>query len=139
MCNQEEEVKVNPETSNEELRTRRAEAKAEMLQSLPALVSSLSPIVDALAKVEISRHETLGSRLIDSEIDRAQRGSDLFERLVDLGREFHIFHNIGRMVESDCNLEIAENEKTIRDLESSSPRPVPEVKRPVKRGRKAKK
>lgn len=131
MCNQKEEVEV--EVENEELHTRRLEARAEMLQALPAVISSLAPIVDAVAKVSISRHETLGGRLAEIELDTNQRSDSFLDRLIDLGREFHVFSNLERMLESDVNLEIAENDRTIRDLKNS------ETKVTVKSGRKAKK
>lgn len=115
MSNQKEEVEVS---NSEELRTRRLEARAEMFQALPAVISSLAPIVESIAKVSTSRHETLGSRLAEVEIDRANRGDSLIETLIDLGREMNLFENLARLVESDCDLEIAENRKTIRDLDT---------------------
>lgn len=122
MCNQKEEVKVNhvhidiDALREEASRTRRMEAKAEMLKALPAIISSFAPIVESIAKVQTSRHETLGSRLVDVELDLASRGDNIIETMIDLGKEFGIFDNIQRLMESETDLQIAINQKEIADL-----------------------
>ena len=123
MCNQEKEVKavvnIDIETLKEEAsRTRRIEARAEMMKALPAVISACAPIVDSLTKVAISRHETLGSRLSEIELDQAERGQGALDLIVELGREFGVFENLSRLIKSEVDFDVAYNEKEIRDLQN---------------------
>jgi hypothetical protein len=120
MCNQVKEVKVDSSTSNaEELRTRRVEARSEMFNALPAVIAAFNPIIDSFAKAEVSRHSTLGSRLAEIELANAERGNDFVNQMIDIAREFGIFENIGRLFESETQLQLAINQKEIEALEKA--------------------
>jgi hypothetical protein len=118
MCNQVKEVKVDSSTSNaEELRTRRVEARSEMFNALPAVIAAFNPIIDSFAKAEVSRHSTLGSRLAEIELANAERGNDFVNQMIDIAREFGIFDNIKRLMDSETDLQLAINQKEIEALE----------------------
>jgi len=120
MCNQEKEVKVSNdlnELKEDVLRTQRLQARVEMMRSLPAVISAFTPMIESIAKVSISRHETLGSRLAEIELDQANRGQNTVDLIVDICKEFGILENIGRLFHSETELQLAINNKEIEALE----------------------